>query len=109
MVYVNLRADSVSGTVLGTSQSVTMPDSFGLPTFSKGYVDFLFSTSVTVHPGTQYFFQPVLQSGDAWGILNDTFNYGGGTAILAGNESPTLDQWFREGLSSPSLRQQACS
>jgi len=59
-VYVNLRADSISGTVLGSTAPVFMPVNF-----SYGITNFFFSTSVTVIPGITYYFQPFVQSGDS--------------------------------------------
>jgi hypothetical protein len=69
-VYVNLRSDSITGTILATTASVFMPDGFGTGA-NRGYTNFFFSTSVSLTPGTTYYFQPVVQSGDVWSYPPD--------------------------------------
>jgi hypothetical protein len=93
-VYVNLRADSLSGTILGSTAPVFMPDSF-----SYGITSFSFGTPVGVNPDTTYYFQPVVQSGDSsWCIINGPYNYSGGTFFANGVPNPNgYDAWFREG------------
>ena len=98
-VYVNIRSDSITGTILASTEPLNLPDGWGSPT--TGYVDFLFPTTVAVQPGTTYFFQPVVQSGDSWGMLGDAFNYPGGTSFVLGNPNPAIDYWFREGVVVP--------
>jgi hypothetical protein len=94
---VNLRDGSITGNILGTSDSVTMPDRFA------GYVDFFFATPVSITPGTQYYFQPSLGSGDAsWTIRSyNAYAYSGGTAYNNGIAAPGFDLWFREGIIVP--------
>jgi hypothetical protein len=95
-VYVNLRADSISGSILGSTDPVFMADGF------VGYPNFIFSSPVTVTPGTVYYFQPVVQSGDLWGITAyNAYNYSGGTAYSQGAAVPAFDLWFREGIVVP--------
>ena len=100
-VFVNLRANSITGTVLGSSDAVSMPDNFGRGT--NGYVNFFFPSPVTLIPGTTYYFQPVVQSGDTWqvGAYNFPVNYAGGTAYYDGVASGSDDLWFREGIVVP--------
>jgi hypothetical protein len=100
-IYVNLRSDSMVGTILGFSQSVTMPDGFGHPSGTSGFADFLFPTAIPVQPGTTYYFEPVVQTGDRWDLFGDVFNYTGGTSYYQGNASPDVDYWFREGVIVP--------
>jgi len=99
-VYVNLRSDSITGPIIGTSDPITMPDNFGIP-LSSGFVTFFFPATVSIQPGTTYFFQPVVQSGDSWAILAGVFNYGGGAEYAFGSASSSADYWFREGVVVP--------
>ena len=70
-----------------------MPDGF------SRYPDFFFSTPVPVTPGNTYYFQPVVQSGDLWGITAyNAYNYPNGTAFSLGATVPFFDVWFREGI-----------
>ena len=96
---VVLHADSLSGPVLGTTDSVSLPDGFGVG--ARGFADFFFSTPISVNPGTTYYFQPVIQSGDQWDLVGDAYQYGGGTAFVSGSPIPGRDFWFREGIVVP--------
>ena len=49
-------------------------------------------------PGTTYYLQPYVQSGDMWGVIDATYNYPGGTAIFNGNPNVNLDLQFSEGV-----------
>jgi hypothetical protein len=75
-----------------------MPNSF-----LNNVTNFLFAVPVPVTPGTTYYLQPVLQSGEsAWDITVGNFNYANGTWIAYGQ--PVLDGsvlWFREGTYVP--------
>ena len=98
-VYVNLWADSLAtGTLLGSTTPAFMPDRFYL-----GIANFLFAVPLPVTPGTTYYLQPVVQSGDNnWVIIEGNFNYANGTWFA--NGQPTLDGrvlWFREGTIVP--------
>jgi hypothetical protein len=96
-IAVNLRATSITGTILSTSLPSTVPAGF------IGYTDFLFPSSVSLAPGTTYFFQPVLQSGDAFAVgYHNGFGYANGAAIFQGTLNQfNNDLWFREGLFVP--------
>jgi hypothetical protein len=99
-VYINLRADSITGPILSSTDPVPMPDNFGRGT--NGYVNFVFPSPVAVTPGTNYYFQPVVQSGDVWQVVHDMhYNYAGGTAFFLGQAAPSFDLWFREGVVTP--------
>jgi hypothetical protein len=92
-VYLNLRTNPIVGTVLASTDPVFMPDGF------IGYPNFFFSNPTPVTPGTTYYFQPVVQSGDVWGITAyNAYNYANGAAYSQGVASPGFDLWFREGL-----------
>src|SRR5258708_5181270 len=97
-VFVNLLADSITGTVLGTTAPVSMPDSF-----AWGINNFFFPTLLAWAPGTTYNLQPVVQSGDdLWSAAAGPFGYTGGALSPLG--PPRLDGlqlWFREGVVTP--------
>ena len=97
-LYVNLLAGSISGTVLDSTAPVFMP--YG---FYFGITNFFFATSVAVTPGTTYYLQPVLQSGDSTCyIIGGLYNYPGGTSFFDGAPDPDgYDLWFREGVLVP--------
>ena len=96
-VYVNLRADSLTGTILDSTAPVFMPDGF-----NDGITNFFFATPVAVTLGTTYYLQPVVQSGEDWGIVAGPYNYPGGTFFLNGAPDPNgFDAWFREGALVP--------
>jgi hypothetical protein len=97
-VYLNLRADSISGPILSSTDPVFMP----FP-FAYGTTNFFFSTPVPITPGTTYFLQPVVQSGNnQWGIIAGPYNYPGGTLFENGTPDPNgYDAWFREGTVVP--------
>jgi hypothetical protein len=99
-VYVNLWSGSLgTGTLLDSTTSVFVPNgAFGL------LETFLFSSPLAVSPGTTYYFQPVLQSGDTTMtiIADNTYNYSGGTLYWNGSPNPNnADAWFREGIVVP--------
>jgi hypothetical protein len=94
-VSVNLRSSSLDGTILGSTEPVSMQNAFA------GFTNFIFSTPVQVTPGAVYFIQPVVQSGDAWGINKAQYNYAGGTAFYQGAPDASSDLWFGEGIIIP--------
>lgn len=99
-VYINLLANSVAGPIIASSAPVSMPNGFGWG--SNAFVNFYFSTPVAVTPGTTYFLNPEVQSGDTWDVLGGTFGFQGGTFYFNG-EADTHPQslWFREGIVVP--------
>lgn len=95
-IFLNLRSDSMTGPILGSTQPVFMADGF------TGRTNFLFPTEVAVSPGTTYIFELVVQSGDNWRVIDaPNFNYPGGTAFGQGLPAPPFDLWFREGIIVP--------
>jgi MYXO-CTERM domain-containing protein len=94
-LYVNLRTDSITGTVLSASAPVFMPDGY------VGFTNFIFSNPVSVTPGTTYFFEPIVQSGDFWNAGVSEYNYPGGTSYAHGIGLGGGDFWFREGIIVP--------
>ena len=97
-VYINLRSNSISGPILASSDPVFLPDT----PIGGGVTNFLFPSATTVVPGTTYFFEIVVQSGDLW-LVNSlgADDYPGGTAFLQGGAQPLEDFWFREGVVIP--------
>lgn len=95
-VSINLREDSLSGTLLGSTNQVAIP---GDNTFRIAHFDF--DSQVSLTPGNVYFLQ-IVQQGT--GNLNAAFDSSGGYtsgAYLGGGVSPFFDVWFREGLHVP--------
>lgn len=94
-VAVNLRSNSMSGAILGTTIPMTMTNGFA------GSINFFFASAVPVTPSTTYFFETVVLSGDNWGItlLGDT--YAGGSVYASGFPVSGNDLWFREGIVVP--------
>jgi hypothetical protein len=94
-VVVNLRTNSNTGTILSSSLAVFIPDEF------SGITNFLFSTAIAVTPGTTYYLQPVIQSGNP-GInsyVTDT-SYAG-AVYSQGVPLRFAELWFREGIVVP--------
>ena len=91
-VYINLLANSITGPILAQTTPVTLPVNF------EGTVNFVFSTPATVSPGTTYYLQPVLQSGEANVNVSILYHYSGGTAFIDGTADPTRNFYFREGI-----------
>ena len=95
-VYLNLRSDSMSGAILGTTDPVTMPSQF------RGTEDFFFAGGVTVTTGVIYYFEVVEQSGGAWNIDGFSYHYPGGMFFYNGGTPLSgSDLWFREGIVIP--------
>ena len=100
-IYVNLRANSITGPILSSSIPVSMPDGFAVA--GGGFTDFLFQNLVPVTPGTIYYFDLAAQPGsDTWGLRRYLFgsDYTGGTEYISGQPG-TDDLWFREGIIVP--------
>jgi N-acetylneuraminic acid mutarotase len=99
-VAVRIHSDTISGPVLGTSQSVTVGDrSFG----AEGIVTFTFPSPVTLTPGKTYVIELIdlHGPGNVEGLeYTPSPSYGRGRAIVAGNPDSTLDFYFSVGLSA---------
>ena len=89
---VNLRANSITGTILGSTTPVTLPSHF------FGVTNFFFTTPITVVPNVTYYFQLVSGGGGFCSYVTD--GYAGGTAISQG-AAKNYDLWFREGVVVP--------
>jgi hypothetical protein len=98
-VYVNLRAGSLFGPILGSTDPVTMPDGY-----SRG-TTVVFGTAVDLTPGQTYYLQPVVLSGErGWEIELGTFGYSGGVFFLLGSPYGGFNASFREGVLIPEPR-----
>jgi hypothetical protein len=93
-LLVNLMS-AINGPVLASTTPVSLPDGFGL--VGTPVVDLFFIAEVPLVSGTTYYFQPVVQSGDLWGVSAGEFNYSGGSVFLDGLPA-SGDYWFREGI-----------
>jgi hypothetical protein len=94
-LYINLRADSITGPILSSTQPVILAPGF------QGPATFLFDTPVAVTPGVMYYFQPVVGIGNIWDAAGRPNTYPGGTIFGLGISNPALDLWFREGIVVP--------
>ena len=97
-MYLNLRSGSITGTVLAASSPVFMPDGFGY--LDNGVTNCLFIPPVPVIPGTTYYFDVNVLSGDEWDVDDYHYHYTNGTEFLMG-QPYGLDLWFREGIIVP--------
>jgi PEP-CTERM motif len=100
-VYMNLWSGSISnGTLMASTDPVFMPDGFGDPGYGgfPGTNTFFFATPVSLTPGTTYYLQPFVQSGDGWRVDGYDYNYSGGVEYVNGVVDPGNDLWFREGI-----------
>jgi hypothetical protein len=96
-LYVILWSGSSANSVyLGQTAPVTVGP------FSAGATTFYFSNPVTVTPGSTYFLQPIVQSGDneSAGVVPG-YRYANGMAYIYGNAAPVQDLWFSEGIVVP--------
>ena len=95
-LYVNLRSGSIGGTIMASTDPVSVADHFA------GTVDFLFPSAAALTPGTVYYFQPVIQSGGNFSVNGyNSFNYSGGMEFFLGQPKVSNDMWFREGIITP--------
>jgi hypothetical protein len=95
-LFINLRSNSITGPILASTDPVAMPDGHG------GFDNFFFSSLVPINPGTTLYFQPVVQSGDSWGIFHSyRYEYSGGSVFALGQPAVDYDLWFREGIYIP--------
>jgi hypothetical protein len=94
-LLVEIRDDSISGPLLGTSDVVCPEDGFA------GVTRFTFGFSVPLVPGQRYVLRLRQVSGQNWGMQFDGFaidRYLGGRLIVYGQPRERQDTWFREGV-----------
>jgi MYXO-CTERM domain-containing protein len=94
-IFLNLRSDSITGTILGTTAPMTMPNGF------TGTENFFFPNTISMTPGITYYFELVLVSGGTWNVMDEPHTYPGGTAFVHGQPDGATDYWFREGILVP--------
>jgi hypothetical protein len=92
-VYLNLRSNSITGTIMATSTSAFVPDAY------FGTTNFFFNSAIAVNPGTTYYIEPVIQSGNlAIGCPYTDGSYTGGSLIRDGLTVSGRNLWFQEGV-----------
>ncbi len=95
---VNIRDDTITGTILGVSDPNLLPPGF------SGVAHFSFPTPPALQPGSRYLMEVVTLSDENWGvgiIAEGSSSYPGGRLILHGSPNDNLDMWFREGVTVP--------
>jgi hypothetical protein len=93
---VNVRSNSPSGPILGTTDRLTVPGRSSSP------ITLYFSTPVGLSPGTTYYLEPIAPLYNV-GLINAShYQYPGGTLFFDGvPNQQTYDMWFREGIVVP--------
>jgi len=91
-IFVILFSGSLNGPIVGASTSIFMPDGFA------GMTVFPFLTPVAVSPGTQYYFRPIIKSGDAFNDVATDTSYTGRSAFEQGIPDSFHELWFQEGI-----------
>jgi hypothetical protein len=96
-IVINLRTNSITGPILASTIPSLVPNGF-----NGGYTNFFFASNVSVTPGSTYYFQPFIQSGDGFlvGRLVPGSDYPGGVEYINGLPGKD-DLWFREGIVVP--------
>lgn len=90
-IVISIHSDSISGPILGMSNTVTIPG------YYSGLATFLF-TAVSVEPGNLYVIEFVRNLGNAGVGGYSPATYPQGCAVLWGVPYGGIDLWFREGL-----------
>jgi hypothetical protein len=94
-MHINLRSNSITGSLLASTDPVYMPNGFGLD-----FTNFYFAVPVPVTPGTTYFFETIVDSGETWKIVGYNYGYAGGTAFFQGSPVQAISD-SAKGLSFP--------
>ncbi len=95
IVDINILSGSMTGTILGTS----MPTVFN--STPPGYYDFIFSSPISLTPGTKYYLNPVSVSGPLPVGVYTRDQYTGGDMIVKNQPVIDRDLVFREGIIVP--------
>jgi hypothetical protein len=93
-LIVAIRQGGVDGSLIGTSDSVSLPGLFG------GHVIFRFPERVALVPGNTYALQPISVAGSVDWILDTNPGYPGGRLFYNGSFINT-DLVFMEGIAIP--------
>jgi len=106
IVRVNIREDTIYGSIVGTSASVSVPNLPYPP--SEKVVHFDFDDTVPMVPGNRYVIEIEQLGGGNFGVKDfggQSNPYPYGRRIALGTPSPDgyyyYDLWFREGISNP--------
>jgi hypothetical protein len=115
-LYVNIREATIYGTILGTSDTLQLPDNYPFHQYPFSYgTHFTFPSLISLTPGEVYVIEVVVVGGldwewialHNWGVASFGYadspgyvDYAGGMQIVNGVESPGSDLWFQEGLAS---------
>jgi hypothetical protein len=100
-LIMNIRKDSVTGPIVGTSDSINLPIGF------KGVTQFTFPQMISLVPGSIYAIEPVFLGGDLWVTYENAFfesSYPNGRLFFNGSENfwgYDRDFWFVEGVLIP--------
>ena len=98
---VNIRKDSVTGPIIGTSDSLNLPIGF------RGVTQFTFPQMIPLIPGSVYAIEPRNLGGDVWSTYENSSLYSGytkGRMFFNGDENHygyDRDFWFVEGVLIP--------
>ncbi len=97
-VAVRLRADSITGTILGTTPSQTVTN---IAAPELRYL-FEFATPIALTPGNTYAIEVVHSAGQPVGVWGQPSNtYSGGSAVTGGTLQPGSDRTFQQGVCLP--------
>jgi hypothetical protein len=98
---VNIRKDSVTGPIIGTSDSLNLPHGF------RGVTQFAFPQMIPLIPGSIYAIEPLNLGGEMWSTYENgslDSGYPKGRMFFNGNENYygyDRDFWFVEGVLIP--------
>lgn len=91
-LQVGIRESTIDGTLLGTSELVSLPAGF------SGLTHFDFASPVPLVRHRVYVIEVVVVSGDYWGVsTREAGTYPQGNMIENGRNNADHDLWFREG------------
>jgi hypothetical protein len=89
-LQVHIHSSTITGPIMGTSSTTTLPDDF------KGVTRFDFPETVILAPGELYVLEVIVVSGDGWLVGWNSDSYPNGSAIDLGVPNGQADLWFRE-------------
>jgi hypothetical protein len=92
-IYVNLRSNSISGSILSSTAPVILPNSF------FGITNFFFASPITITPGALYVLEVMVLAGSDYLSSNvSDASYTRGSAISQGVPALGANLWFQEGI-----------
>jgi hypothetical protein len=90
--HLNLHSGSITGPILATTASVSLPNGF------DGPANFFFDTAIPLTPEVGYYFEPIIDSGGQFNIDVFSYYYPRGYMIYGGRPLTGSELWFREGV-----------